>query len=150
MSWVPNRRQAIIWTNADPIHWHIYVALGGDKLTMKGHLSWKTSLYSGYFIQVSLCNGWLSFKSFLTQKRPDTSTTISLENGMCKKRTALCNQSDINSARVRSPTPSNTWLISSTDAWSGHRHCRRNIDILTVIAPSNSTNHTIQYISENV
>ena len=23
---------AIIWTNADPIHWHIYLALGGDVL----------------------------------------------------------------------------------------------------------------------
>ena len=23
-----NRRQAIIWTNADPIHWRIYEALG--------------------------------------------------------------------------------------------------------------------------
>ena len=28
----PNRRQAIIWTNADPILWHIYVALGEDEL----------------------------------------------------------------------------------------------------------------------
>ena len=28
----PNRRQAIIWTNADPIHWPIYAALGGDEL----------------------------------------------------------------------------------------------------------------------
>ena len=25
-------RQAIIWTNADPIHWRIYAVLGGDKL----------------------------------------------------------------------------------------------------------------------
>ena len=25
----PNRRQAIIWTNTDPIHWRIYVALVG-------------------------------------------------------------------------------------------------------------------------
>ena len=24
----PSRRQAIIWTNADPIHRHIYAALG--------------------------------------------------------------------------------------------------------------------------
>ena len=24
-----NRRQAIIWTNADPFHWRIYAALGG-------------------------------------------------------------------------------------------------------------------------
>ena len=28
----PNRLQAIIWTIADPIHWHIYAALGGDEL----------------------------------------------------------------------------------------------------------------------
>ena len=27
----PNRRQAIIWTNADPIHWRIYAELGGDE-----------------------------------------------------------------------------------------------------------------------
>ena len=29
---MPNRQQAIIWTNADPIHWCIYVAQGGDEL----------------------------------------------------------------------------------------------------------------------
>ena len=27
----PNRWQAIIWTNANPIHWRIYEALGGDE-----------------------------------------------------------------------------------------------------------------------
>ena len=30
---MPNRWQSIIWTNANKIHWHIYVALGGDELT---------------------------------------------------------------------------------------------------------------------
>ena len=30
-SLVPNRQQAVIWTNADLIHWHIYAALGGDE-----------------------------------------------------------------------------------------------------------------------
>ena len=29
---VLNRRQAIIWTNADPVHWRIYATLGGDGL----------------------------------------------------------------------------------------------------------------------
>ena len=29
---MPNRRQAIIWTNAGLIHWRIYTALGGDEL----------------------------------------------------------------------------------------------------------------------
>ena len=28
----PNRRQAIIWTNVERIHWRIYAAQGGDKL----------------------------------------------------------------------------------------------------------------------
>ena len=32
--WAPNRRQAIIGTNADPIHWHIYAAVGGEGLTL--------------------------------------------------------------------------------------------------------------------
>ena len=30
-SLVPNRRQAIIWTNADPVYRRIYAALGGDE-----------------------------------------------------------------------------------------------------------------------
>ena len=34
----PNRRKAIIWSNAVPIHWHIYAALWGDELTPEQHL----------------------------------------------------------------------------------------------------------------
>ena len=30
---VPNRRQAIICTNAEPVHWCIYVALGGNEVS---------------------------------------------------------------------------------------------------------------------
>ena len=30
---VPTRRQAIIWTNADPVHRRLYGAQGGDELT---------------------------------------------------------------------------------------------------------------------
>ena len=30
---VQYRRQAIIWTNADTVHWRIYAALGGDELS---------------------------------------------------------------------------------------------------------------------
>ena len=33
---MPNRGQAIIWTNADPTHRRIYAALGGDELTPWG------------------------------------------------------------------------------------------------------------------
>ena len=28
----PNRRQAITWNNDDPVHWCIYVEVGGDEL----------------------------------------------------------------------------------------------------------------------
>ena len=37
---VPNKQQAITWTNADPGHWCIYAALGGDELNknMATHL----------------------------------------------------------------------------------------------------------------
>ena len=28
-----NMRQAVMWTNADPIHWPICAALGGDNLS---------------------------------------------------------------------------------------------------------------------
>ena len=31
---MPNRKQAIIWNNADPVHWRIYAALGGFELTV--------------------------------------------------------------------------------------------------------------------
>ena len=31
---VSNRRQVIIWTDADPIRWRIYAALGGDELIL--------------------------------------------------------------------------------------------------------------------
>ena len=32
---VPNKRQAITWTNADTLNWCIYTALGGDELNHK-------------------------------------------------------------------------------------------------------------------
>ena len=30
----PHRRQAIIWTNSDTVHWRIYATLEGDELIM--------------------------------------------------------------------------------------------------------------------
>ena len=36
----PNRRQAITWTNADPVHWHIYAALGGDNTFFIVSVNW--------------------------------------------------------------------------------------------------------------
>ena len=36
---MPNRRQAIKWTNADPVHWYIYPAPGEDELTHWGRVT---------------------------------------------------------------------------------------------------------------
>ena len=48
---VPNRRQAIIWTNGDPIDWRIYAALREDKImcSSKCHCLWE----SGTCIDIS-------------------------------------------------------------------------------------------------
>ena len=40
-----NRQQAIIWTNADPIHWRIYASLGGDELN---HLPLDTLVHNNF------------------------------------------------------------------------------------------------------
>ena len=38
MAW-PNRRQAITWTNVDPIHWLIYATLGEDEYVVNTNTS---------------------------------------------------------------------------------------------------------------
>ena len=52
----PNRRQVIIWTNADPVHKRIYVALGGGELRSRTHTSWVII----YLWQRLLCRDRLS------------------------------------------------------------------------------------------
>ena len=56
----PNRRQGIIWANADSIHWHVYATLGGDELmvrTTENRLLW--ALFAAGFIQMCSYNCWL-------------------------------------------------------------------------------------------
>ena len=46
---MPNRRQAIIWTNAHPINWRIYAALGRDNPPKKSecmHKHFATPAYA--------------------------------------------------------------------------------------------------------
>ena len=60
----PNRRQAIIWTNANPIHWRIYAALGGDELIKHGTIPDSSPLYNHtlylqyIFTAVNACMGY--------------------------------------------------------------------------------------------
>ena len=39
-SWM--KSNAIIWTNADPIYWHIDAALGGDEFKLNAYMSSET------------------------------------------------------------------------------------------------------------
>ena len=61
-----NRRQAITWTNADPLQWHIYAALGGDKLTHFKRVSFERVLQIK--VQVHFCEilvRWMPHYTFL-------------------------------------------------------------------------------------
>ena len=49
------RRQAIIWTNADPVHWRIYAALGGDGLTHWDHVTHICQWTGSSMVQVMAC-----------------------------------------------------------------------------------------------
>ena len=60
---MPNRRQAIIWTNADPTHWCIYAALGVDELNCPIYPSWESAAVSlvmdiQYLMGDTIWSGW--------------------------------------------------------------------------------------------
>ena len=62
-SLVPNRRQAIIWTNADPIHWIIYVTIREGRCVKR--YSSKKVVYdrpwmSGCKIKETMCCNYIS------------------------------------------------------------------------------------------
>ena len=57
----PNRRQAMIWTNADAIRWRIYAALGADEL--RGVFNRASDWLAG----VPLANQKLLFRVFVNQ-----------------------------------------------------------------------------------
>ena len=51
-----NRRQAIIWTNVDLIHWRIYTALVGDELTQNSQVKqYNLPLGWTYFAYIATC-----------------------------------------------------------------------------------------------
>ena len=67
----PNRRQAIIWTNADPMDWRIYATPGGDELTQMFIVS----------VCKSLSTVWAP-KSFILQETYEHKITQNLTNYM--------------------------------------------------------------------
>ena len=60
----PIRRQAIIWTHADPVHWRIYAALGGNESIMlcdpdrRKHIVYMWPIICCYRLFIS----WLMFQ----------------------------------------------------------------------------------------
>ena len=53
-------RQTIIWTNADPVNWRIYAALGGDE-------------YTGMYILIAWCIAWKISSFYLKMCSPNPS-----------------------------------------------------------------------------
>ena len=56
---MPNRRQAITWNNADPVHRRIYAALGGDDLIHQGQDK------MGTILQMTFSNAFSWRKMFI-------------------------------------------------------------------------------------
>ena len=67
---MPNRRHAIIWTNADPIHWRTYAALGWDEL--KGRSFALGFIVSGVLMMINHANAvpphWLDHVHCLSNR----------------------------------------------------------------------------------
>ena len=89
--------KAIIWTNADPIHWRIYVALGGDELTWRkapnneheleqaksGRVHWRWAwVGAGHAAVTAWCK---TINTFQPQINQLTSTILSLGQSAWKR-----------------------------------------------------------------
>ena len=74
---MPNRRQAIIWTNADPIHWRIYAALGGDEL--KATETVYIQVYTFILLSPVYFNSLTQSDTFMCQ----STWTLFLKNMVC-------------------------------------------------------------------
>ena len=64
-------RHAIIWTNADPIHWRIYAALGGDESIYLDFTWWRHPVET-FSALLALCAGNSPVTGEFTAQRPVT------------------------------------------------------------------------------
>ena len=46
MALAPTRRQTVIWTNADPVHWRMYAVLGEDHVYMTAMMAIKSPCWT--------------------------------------------------------------------------------------------------------
>ena len=67
----PLQCQAVIWTNADPIHWRIYAALGGDELRHWGQDTMATTLPRTVFNAVYFFKIKITFWFYLLISVPE-------------------------------------------------------------------------------
>ena len=80
----PNGRQAIIWTNAAPILWRIYAALGGDELNSKrltaksGNVVMNVSLWN--FSGISAAALWSCLTNFRAIGKALTQISLQVQN----------------------------------------------------------------------
>ena len=83
----PNRQQAITWTNADPVHWciyiYIYVGLGGDELNTLRLAKWLT-FTDNFFWQFAERKCWYFNSNFIEDFLRVWSSINSFDNGFTK------------------------------------------------------------------
>ena len=76
----PNRRQAITWTNADPIHRCIYAALGGDELTVN---AWHpTPTHKLKTCEIIASGSWCLHRSNIVVPEKLTISALNLDLGL--------------------------------------------------------------------
>ena len=97
----PNRRQAIIWTNADPINWRIYATLKGGELTHMFIVS----------VCLSLSTVWAP-KSFIYQETYEHKITQNLTNYMPQFSLIANYKNFLNSIMKQLSFP--YWYLTST------------------------------------
>ena len=72
-----NKRQAIIWNNADPVHWCLYVTWEGDELTPLGTGGLKCSFWFHFIFREN------AFENSVCQKSPCLLNNVYVYDRIC-------------------------------------------------------------------
>ena len=127
----PNRRQAIIWTNADTINWCIYPTLGGDELTQMFIVS----------VCKSLSTVWAS-KSFFHQETYEHEIAQNLTNYMPQFSLIANYKNILDSIMKQLSLP--YWYLTSTYSSQHINHFLPEY-VYPVILHSNTPNKNISW-----
>ena len=128
----PNRRQPIIWTNADPINWRIYATLW-DELTQMFIVS----------VCKSLSTVWAP-KSFIHQETYEHKITQNLTNYMLRLSLIVNYKNILDSIMKQRSLP--YWYLTSTYSSQHIHHFLPEYVILHSNTPNKNINWTVKHL----